>query len=141
MKKNLQIFYIFLNFSSPLLNRKKKSEPSTPKVCFYVGNDNSLKQVWGFFLCHVFETKKNRESLSIKNLNTLSFILIFWQILPKSEFNAFEPRLKSAQKPVSIKSWLESWKIEYKFKWNQPYLSSVLNSSRGSVSLNSASVC
>ena len=56
----------------------------------------------------VLKLKKNRESLSIKNLNTLSFILIFWQILPKSEFNAFEPRLKSAKKPISIKRRLES---------------------------------
>jgi len=40
---------------------------------------------------------------------------------------------------VSIERWLESWNIEYNFKWNQPYLSRVSKLSRGSNSLNSAS--
>ena len=56
-----------------------------------------------------------------------------------SEFNKFEPRLKSAKKPVSIEWRLKSWRNEYDFKWNQPYLSRSLDLSRGSNSLNSAS--
>ena len=45
----------------------------------------------------------------------------------ESEFNEFESRRKSP------KNRFQSKKIEYNFKWNQPYLS------RGSNSLNSAS--
>ena len=54
-----------------------------------------------------------------------------------SEFNEFEPSLKSA------KNWFylsASQNIEYNFKWNQPYLSRVLNLSRGSNSLNATFV-
>ena len=36
-----------------------------------------------------------------------------------SEFNEFEPRLKSAKKPVAIERPLKSCNIEYNFKWNQ----------------------
>ena len=43
------------------------------------------------------------------------------------------------KKPVLIERRLKSWNIEYNFKWNQPYLIRVLNLSRGSNSLNSAS--
>ena len=32
------------------------------------------------------------------------------------------------QNPVLIERRLKSWKIEYNFKWNQPYLSRGLNS-------------
>ena len=65
-EKKIYIFFTFINFSSPLLNRKKKSEPSTPKVCCYVGNNNSLKQVWTFLLRQGFETKNTQlESLNI----------------------------------------------------------------------------
>ena len=56
-----------------------------------------------------------------------------------SEFNEFEPRLKSAKKPVLIERRLKYWKIEYNFMWNQPYLSRGLILSRGSNSMNSAS--
>ena len=42
-------------------------------------------------------------------------------------------RVSNPPKPVSIERQLKSWKIEYNFKWNQPYLI------RGSNSLNSAS--
>ena len=41
------------------------------------------------------------------------------------------------QKLVSIERRHKSWNIEYNFKWNQPYLSHVLNLSRRSNSLNS----
>jgi len=41
-------------------------------------------------------------------------------------------------KPVLIKRRLESWKTDYNFEWNQPYLSPGLNFSRSSNSLNSA---
>ena len=56
-----------------------------------------------------------------------------------SEFNEFNPRLKSPQKPVSIERRLKSWKIEKKFNGNKPYLSPGLNLSPSSNSLNSVS--
>ena len=43
------------------------------------------------------------------------------------------------QKPVLIERRLKSWKISYKFIWNQPYLSGGLNLNSGLNSLNSAS--
>ena len=52
---------------------------------------------------------------------------------PLFEFNEFKPRLKSPKNRFLNERRLKSWKIEYNFKWNQPYLS------RGSNSLNSAS--
>ena len=57
-----------------------------------------------------------------------------------SEFNEFEPRLKSTQNLISIERRLKSWNIEYNFKWNQPCLSRVSNLSRGLNSLNLVSV-
>ena len=55
------------------------------------------------------------------------------QILHVSEFNKFEPRLKSAKNRFLYSTGMKSWNIKYNFKWNQPYLSRVTNS------LNSAS--
>ena len=55
------------------------------------------------------------------------------------EFNEFKPWLKSAKKRFKLSAGLNLKKIEYNFKWNQPYLSRGLNLSRGSNSLNSAS--
>jgi len=43
------------------------------------------------------------------------------------------------QKPVSIERRPKSCKIEYNFKWKQPYLCRVSNLSQSSNSLNSAS--
>ena len=60
--------------------------------------------------------------------STLSFSCVFVSKIAKSEFNEFEPRLKSTKKPVLIKHGLKSLNIEYNFKWNQPYLSRGLNS-------------
>ena len=48
-------------------------------------------------------------------------------------------RVLNPPKPVSIERRFKSWNIEYNFTWNQPYLSQVLNLSRESNSLNSAS--
>ena len=48
------------------------------------------------------------------------------------------PRLKF-KKPVLIERRLKSWRIEYNFQWNQPYLSRGSNLSRGLNSLNLAS--
>ena len=45
-----------------------------------------------------------------------------------------------SRKTVSIERRLRSLNIEYNFKWNQPYLGRVSNLSRGSSSLNLASV-
>jgi len=63
-----------------------------------------------------------------------------------SEFNEFEPRLKSLKTGL-IEHRLKSWNcIEYDFKWNNLYLIRALNLSqgvnlnRGSNSLDSASV-
>ena len=52
-------------------------------------------------------------------------------VFPMSEFNEVEPWLKSAKKRFQLN------KIEYNFKWNQPYLSRHLNLSRGSNSFYS----
>ena len=41
-------------------------------------------------------------------------------------------RLSNPPKKVSIERRLKSWNIEYKFKWNQLYLSRVSNLSHGS---------
>ena len=51
-------------------------------------------------------------------------------------FNEFKPRLKSCKNRFQLSARLKSWKIEYNFKWNQPYLSRA----RGLNSLNTASV-
>ena len=48
-------------------------------------------------------------------------------------------RVSNPPKTGLIERRLKSWKIEYNFKWNQPYLSHSLNLSRGLNSLNSAS--
>ena len=52
---------------------------------------------------------------------------------PLSEFNEFRTRLKSPKNRFQLSAVLNLKKIEYNFKWSQPYLS------RGSNSLNSAS--
>ena len=65
----------------------------------------------------------------------------------KTGFGRFRPRLKFIKfghwkhRNLQRNKFLEqiSGKIEYNFKWNQPYLSCGLNLSRGSNSLNSAS--
>ena len=44
---------------------------------------------------------------------------------PESEFNEFEPRLKTAKNRFQLSAGLN---IEYNFKVNQPYLSRVSNS-------------
>ena len=56
------------------------------------------------------------------------------EITTESEFNEFNPRLKSPKNRIQSTARLKSWKNEYNSKWNQPYLS------RGSNSFNSASV-
>ena len=56
-------------------------------------------------------------------------------VFPMSEFNEVEPWLKSAKKRFQLSPGLN--KIEYNFKWNQPYLSRHLNLSRGSNSFYS----
>ena len=66
-------------------------------------------------------------------------VLVFFDN-PESEFNEFEPRLKSAKNRFPIERRPKSWNIEYNFKWNQPYFSHVSNLSRGSNFLNSAYV-
>ena len=48
--------------------------------------------------------------------------------------------VSNSQKPVLIERRLKSWQISYNFKWNQSYLTPGLNLSRGSNSLNLASV-
>ena len=50
-----------------------------------------------------------------------------------SEFNEFEPRLKSAENQFRLSAGLNLEKLNNILKWNQPYLS------LGSNSLNSAS--
>ena len=65
-----------------------------------------------------------------------------WHLLLKSsesEFNEFEPRLKSAKNRFQLSAGLDLKKNYYSFKWNQPYLIHGLHSSRCSNSLNSAS--
>ena len=54
---------------------------------------------------------------------------------PEAKFNEF----KSPKNRFQLSAGLYFKKIEYNFKWNQPYLSPDLNLSRGSNSLNSAS--
>ena len=56
-----------------------------------------------------------------------------------SEFHEFRPHLKSLIQPVLFDRRLKSGKNQYKFKWNQSYLSRDLNLNRGSNSLDSAS--
>ena len=58
-------------------------------------------------------------------------------IVSVSEFNEFEPRLKSAKNRFQLSAGLNLEKLNT--KWNQPYLSRGLNLSSGSNSLNSAS--
>ena len=74
-------------------------------------------------------------SISISNVGTFTFE----EQWAATEFNEFKPRLRILQKQVSIERRLKSWKIEYNFKWSQPYLSRSLNLNRDSNSLNSAS--
>ena len=47
--------------------------------------------------------------------------------------------IKSAKNQFQLSAGLNLQKLDYNFKWNQPYLSRGLNLSRGSNSLNSAS--
>ena len=52
--------------------------------------------------------------------------------IPVSEFNEFKPFLKTTQTRFQwsaglLLSGIESWKIEYNFKWDQPYLNRGLN--------------
>ena len=56
-----------------------------------------------------------------------------------SEFNEFKPRLESPKNRFQLSTGLNLKKVEYNFKWNQPYLSRGLNLNRSSNSLNSAS--
>ena len=64
-------------------------------------------------------------------------VLIF--VDPETEFNEFEPRLKSIKNRFQLSVDLNLENIEYNFKWSQPYLSRVSNLSRSFDSLNSAS--
>ena len=84
-------------------------------VCFVTKKNFDKK--YGIY----FRSKNLTKDLSFcKNSNFLLHISV-------SELNEFKPRLKSPQKPVIIERRLKSWKIEYNFKWNQPYLSRGLN--------------
>ena len=66
-------------------------------------------------------------SLCCKTL-TYTFIYLNPQD-SESEFNEFEPPLKSSKNRFQMSAGL---KIKYHFKWNQPYLRYGLNLSRGS---------
>ena len=63
-------------------------------------------------------------------------VLIF--VDPKTEFNEFEPHLKSIKNRFQLSVGLNLENIENSFKWNQPYLSRASNLSRSFNSLNSA---
>ena len=73
---------------------------------------------------YVYHPKKFSEKLGTQNMFSKELSVIISTV---SEFNEFEPRLKSAKNRFQLSAGLYLKKMEYKFKWNQPYLSRGLN--------------